>query len=343
MTKIIQSDRSQTVVVAGGAGFIGSNFIRTVIEITQWSVIVIDKLTYAGNLLNLDGLPSDRVRFVVGDVCDKKLVDSIAKNADAIVNFAAESHNDRSLYAAGPFLKTNVEGTFVLIEAARRFHIRYHHVSTDEVYGDLPIETDTSFTLASPYRPSSPYSATKAAADHLVSAWVRSFGVQATTSICVNNYGPYQHIEKFIPRQITNLLTTRRPKLYGTGRNVREWLHVYDHVFGIMKILTSGQIGKSYLLSSGLGLSNIDVLRLILEIMEFPEDYFDCVIDRPGHDRRYALDSTSTKSELNWSPRYSDFRAGLKDTIQWYKENVDWWIENKRNVEEQYARREASS
>lgn len=340
MTTSISRDQPCTVIVAGGAGFIGANFVRNAVATTNWSLVVVDKLTYAGNLANLDSLPSDRVQVISGDICDTDLVNSVAKTADVIVNFAAESHNDRSLHAARSFLETNIEGTFVLLEAARRFGIRFHHVSTDEVYGDLPVDTDEVFTLDSPYRPSSPYSATKAASDHLVSAWTRSFGVQATISNCANNYGPYQHIEKFIPRQITNILIGTRPKLYGEGSNVREWLHVNDHVSGIMKVLESGRIGESYLLSSGVGVSNIEVLRLVLELMNYPSDFFEHVRDRPGHDRRYALDSTSAKIDLNWSPAYRDLRAGLADTIRWYTANTGWWIEGKREVEEQYKRLE---
>ncbi|TSI14093.1 dTDP-glucose 4,6-dehydratase [Brevibacterium aurantiacum] len=338
MTTDIRRDQYHTVIVAGGAGFIGANFVRNVVSTTNWSVVVVDKLTYAGNLANLESLPVERVDVVVGDICDENLVNSVASSADAIVNFAAESHNDRSLHAAKSFLKTNVEGTFVLLEAARRFSIRYHHVSTDEVYGDLPIDTDEAFTLDSPYRPSSPYSATKAASDHLVTAWTRSYGVQATISNCANNYGPYQHVEKFIPRQITNLLIGTRPKLYGAGSNVREWLHVNDHVSGIMRVLEFGRIGSSYLLSSGIGVSNIEVLRLVLELMDHPSDFFDHVRDRPGHDRRYALDSASTRSDLGWSPTYTDLREGLCDTIRWYSENTNWWAAGKRGVEEQYRR-----
>lgn len=338
MTTDIRRDQPHTVIVAGGAGFIGANFVRNVVSTTNWSVVVVDKLTYAGNLANLEGLPGERVDVLVGDIRDENIVNSAARSADLIVNFAAESHNDRSLHAAKSFLKTNVEGTFVLLEAARRFGIRYHHVSTDEVYGDLPIDTDEAFTLDSPYRPSSPYSATKAASDHLVTAWTRSYGVQATISNSANNYGPYQHVEKFIPRQITNLIIGSRPKLYGTGSNVREWLHVNDHVSGIMRVLEFGRIGSSYLFSSGLGVSNIEVLRLVLELMDHPSDFFDQVRDRPGHDRRYALDSASTRSDLGWSPAYTDLRAGLSDAIRWYSENTDWWASGKRDVEEQYRR-----
>ena len=235
------------LIVTGGAGFVGSNFVHYVVTHTDYSVTVLDALTYAGNEANLEGLPEDRVHLVVGDVADREatraLVESLDPETDAVVHFAAESHNDRSLSDPAVFVRSNIVGTFALLEAVREFGVRLHHVSTDEVYGDLPLEVERRFTEESPYRPSSPYSATKASSDLLVRAWTRSFGVRSTISICSNNYGPRQHVEKFIPRQITNLLDGVRPRLFGDGANVRDWIHVDDHSSAVLAILERGRIG----------------------------------------------------------------------------------------------------
>ena len=252
------------------------------------------------------------------------------------VHYAAESHNDNSIDDPAPFLRTNVEGTFRLLQAARKFGVRYHHVSTDEVYGDLALDDPARFTEETPYRPSSPYSSTKAASDHLVRAWHRTFGVRATISNCSNNYGPYQHVEKFIPRQITSILDGRRPKLYGDGRNVRDWIHTDDHSSAVWTILTKGVPGETYLIGADGERSNIDVLRAILTRMGRPADDFDWVRDRPGHDRRYAIDSTKLRRELGWEPERTDFSEGLDQTIAWYTENRAWWEPVKAATEARY-------
>ncbi|WP_330768264.1 dTDP-glucose 4,6-dehydratase [Ligilactobacillus equi] len=325
------------LMVTGGAGFIGANFVRYVIEKhPEVQVTVLDKLTYAGKRENLAGLPSERLQLVVGDIGDENLVDRLVKQTDAVVHFAAESHNDNSLQNPKPFIQTNIVGTAVLLEACRKYDVRYHHVSTDEVYGDLPLDGG-KFTPDSPYRPSSPYSASKAASDMLVRAWVRSFGLRATLSNCSNNYGPYQHIEKFIPRQITNILCGMRPKLYGTGQNVRDWIYVDDHSAAVWQILTAGRIGETYLIGANGEKSNQEVLTAILEIMGQPLDAYDWVRDRPGHDLRYAIDASKLQRELGWQPQYTDFQQGLRATIAWYQEHQDWWEKDKAVVEARYA------
>lgn len=335
------------IIVTGGAGFIGSNFVHYVVNNhPEIHVTVLDKLTYAGNEQNLIGLPKDRVELVVGDISDHDLVDRLVKETDAVVHYAAESHNDNSLRDPFPFVQTNLIGTYTLIEACRKYDVRYHHVSTDEVYGDLPLREDLpghgegegeKFTDKTPYNPSSPYSSTKAGSDLLVKAWVRSFGLKATLSNCSNNYGPYQHIEKFIPRQITNILCGIRPKLYGEGKNVRDWIHTNDHSSAVWTILTKGEIGETYLIGADGEQNNKAVLELILELMGQPKDAYDHVVDRPGHDLRYAIDSTKLNEELGWQPEFVDFRAGLADTIQWYTDNEDWWKSEKEAVEATYA------
>lgn len=327
----------KNILVTGGCGFIGSNFVRHVVEsYPEVHVTVLDKLTYAGNPENIAGLPADRVELVVGDICDAGLLDELVPNHDAIVHYAAESHNDNSIVDPEPFLHTNVEGTFRLLEAARKYRVRFHHVSTDEVYGDLALDDPTRFTEETPYRPSSPYSSTKASSDMLVRAWVRSYGVRATISNCSNNYGPYQHIEKFIPRQITNIIDGVRPKLYGDGRNVRDWIHTEDHSSAVWEILTHGRIGETYLVGANGERSNIDVLRTILVAMGRDPEDFDWVRDRPGHDRRYAIDSSKLCRELGWQPSHTDFSAGLRRTIDWYVSNEDWWRPAKAATEARY-------
>lgn len=329
----------QNIIVTGGAGFIGSNFVHHVIaERPDWHVTVLDKLTYAGNRANLEGLPADRLTFVHGDIADAELVDSLVAKANAVVHYAAESHNDNSLQNPRPFIDTNLIGTYTLLEAVRRHDVRFHHISTDEVYGDLELDDPARFTEHTPYNPSSPYSSTKAGSDLLVRAWVRSFGVRATISNCSNNYGPYQHIEKFIPRQITNVLSGIRPKLYGAGLNVRDWIHTNDHSSAVLKVLEEGRIGETYLIGADGEQNNKTVVELILELMgKDPHDY-DHVNDRPGHDLRYAIDSTKLRTELGWQPKFTDFRTGLADTIAWYTEHESWWAAQKAAVEAQYAK-----
>lgn len=329
------------IIVTGGCGFIGSNFVRYAIEHhPNLHITVLDKLTYAGNPQNIAGLPEDRVDLVVGDICDRKLLKRIVPGHDAIVHYAAESHNDNSIANPEPFLKTNVEGTFALLEAVREFGIRYHHISTDEVYGDLALDDPQRFTEDTPYHPSSPYSSTKAASDLLVRAWVRTYGIKATISNCSNNYGPYQHVEKFIPRQITNIIDGIRPKLYGDGKNVRDWIHTEDHSRAVWDILTKGRIGETYLIGADGEKSNLEVLRAILKAMGKDENDFDWVSDRPGHDRRYAIDSTKLRTELGWKPLRTDFASGLESTIRWYRENEDWWRPAKAATEAKYAQQQ---
>ncbi len=325
---------AMTMLVTGGAGFIGSNFVHMVAQrYPDTRVIVLDALTYAGNADNLKGA-GNQVELVKGSVADAGLVDKLCHEADTIVHFAAESHNDNSLRDPSPFVETNLVGTFTLLEAVRRYDKRFHHISTDEVFGDLAIDDPAKFTETTAYNPSSPYSATKAGSDHLVHAWVRSFGVRATMSNCSNNYGPYQHIEKFIPRQITNLLTGRPAKLYGTGEQVRDWIHVDDHNDAVLAILERGRIGETYNIGANGEHSNKDVIELICELMG---GTYEHVADRPGHDQRYAMDATKLTDELGWKPRYTDLREGLKQTITWYRENEAWWRDAKDAVEQGYA------
>jgi dTDP-glucose 4,6-dehydratase len=325
------------LLVTGGAGFIGSNFVHHVVAHTDHHVTVLDKLTYAGNRASLAGLPDERVAFVEGDIADAALVDGLVSETDAIVHYAAESHNDNSLDDPRPFLDTNIVGTYTLLEAARRHGTRLHHISTDEVYGDLELDDPARFTESTPYNPSSPYSSTKAGSDLLVRAWVRSFGVEATISNCSNNYGPFQHVEKFIPRQITNVLRGIRPKLYGAGANVRDWIHADDHSSAVLTILDKGEIGQTYLIGADGEKNNKDVVELILELMGEPRDAYDHVTDRAGHDLRYAIDSTKLRTELGWAPRFQDFEAGLEQTIAWYRDNEDWWAPAKDQTEAFYA------
>lgn len=327
------------LLVTGGAGFIGANFVhRTLDERPGAQVTVLDALTYAGSRESLNAL-GDRIRLVEGDLTDEPLLESLVADCDAVVHFAAETHVDNSLADPGPFLRSNVLGTYSVLEAVRRHGVRLHHVSTDEVYGDLPLEGSARFTAATPYNPSSPYSATKAAADMLVRAWVKSFGVRATISNCSNNYGPFQHVEKFIPRQITNVLTGRRPKLYGSGANVRDWIHVDDHNSAVWRILEDGTIGSTYLIGADGERDNLSVLRMILRLMDRDPDDFDRVTDRSGHDLRYAIDSGILREELGWAPKHTDFADGLRATIEWYCANEWWWAPLKEQVEARYAER----
>ncbi|PRC45224.1 dTDP-glucose 4,6-dehydratase, partial [Mycobacterium sp. ITM-2017-0098] len=318
--------------------FIGSNFVHHVIDHTDHHVTVLDKLTYAGNRGSLNGLPERRLSFVRGDVADADLVDRLMAATDAVVHFAAESHNDNSLDYPEPFLHSNVIGTFTLLEAVRRHGKRLHHVSTDEVYGDLELDDPARFTESTPYNPSSPYSSTKAGSDLLVRAWTRSFGVAATISNCSNNYGPYQHVEKFIPRQITNILKGIRPKLYGEGHNVRDWIHADDHSSAVLRILEDGRIGETYLIGANGEKDNKTVVELILTMMGQDAGAYDNVTDRTGHDLRYAIDPTKLRNELGWTPRYRDFEHGLGATIDWYRNHQDWWMPAKDATEAFYAR-----
>lgn len=301
---------------------------------------VLDKLTYAGNRANLAGTD---VELVVGDIADAATVDPLIKRADVVVHFAAESHNDNSLRDPSPFIQTNLVGTFTLLEACRRHDTRFHHVSTDEVFGDLEIGADTKFREDTPYAPSSPYSASKAGSDHLVRAWARSFELPVTISNCSNNYGPYQHIEKFIPRQITNILDGRTPKLYGTGEQVRDWIHVDDHNQAVLDILDKGVLGETYNIGADQpDINNREVIEIICELMGYCDadgaPLYEHVADRPGHDQRYAMDATKLRHDLGWQPRYTDLRSGLEQTIEWYRTHEEWWRPAKEAIENKYAK-----
>jgi dTDP-glucose 4,6-dehydratase len=325
------------ILVTGGAGFIGSNFVHYINrERPDWHITVLDALTYAGNTKNLEGLDPSKVEFIKGNICDPDVVDKCISESDSVVHFAAESHNDNSLHEPWPFVNTNIIGTFQILEAVRKHNKRLHHVSTDEVYGDLELDDPKKFTPETPYNPSSPYSSTKAGSDMLVRAWVRSFGVQATISNCSNNYGPYQHVEKFIPRQVTEVLEGRKPKLYGSGENVRDWIHTEDHSSGVLTILEKGKNGETYLIGANGEKNNKEVVELILEILgKSPTDY-EHVSDRPGHDLRYAIDATKLQNDLGWQPKYTNFRDGLANTIEWYKQNEAWWKPQKEATEAKY-------
>jgi dTDP-glucose 4,6-dehydratase len=325
------------VLVTGGAGFIGANFVHwTLGNRTDVEVTVLDALTYAGNRASLAPVEG-QIRFVEGDIADAALVDRLVGEVDVVVHFAAESHNDNSLHDPSPFVTTNILGTYAILEAVRRHGVRLHHISTDEVYGDLELDDPDRFRESTPYNPSSPYSATKAGSDLLVRAWVRSFGVQATISNCSNNYGPYQHVEKFIPRQITNLIDGIRPKLYGKGENVRDWIHVDDHNSAVWAIVDSGRIGETYMIGADGERNNKEVVEQLLEVFGQPSDAYDLVSDRPGHDLRYAIDATKLRTELGWEPRFTTFQDGLANTVAWYRENEAWWRPQKDATEKKYA------
>ena len=327
------------LLVTGGAGFIGANFVHSAVrEHHDDAVTVLDAMTYAGSRESLAPV-SDQIRLVQGNVTDSALVCRLVAESDVVVHFAAETHVDNALADPEPFLRANVVGTFTVLEAVRRHGVRLHHISTDEVYGDLALDHTQRFNESTPYNPSSPYSSTKAAADMLVRAWVRSYGIPATISNCSNNYGPYQHVEKFIPRQITNVLTGRRPKLYGSGVNVRDWIHVDDHNDAVWRILDRGQPGRTYLIGAGGERDNVSVLRTLLQLMGRDPDDFDRVPDRAGHDLRYAIDPSSLYDELSWAPKHTDFEEGLRDTIEWYRANESWWAPLKDPVEARYEKR----
>jgi dTDP-glucose 4,6-dehydratase len=324
------------LLVTGGAGFIGSNFVHYVYnERPDWHITVLDSLTYAGNKKNLEGLDAERYAFIQGDICDESVVDAAVADCDAVVHFAAESHVDNSVHTPWPFVNTNLVGTYHILEAVRKHQKRLHHISTDEVFGDLG-PNDPKFTETTPYNPSSPYSATKAGSDHLVRAWIRSFDIKATISNCSNNYGPYQHIEKFIPRQITEIIEGRKPKLYGNGENIRDWIHAADHSSAILTILEKGMHGETYMVGVDGEKNNKAVVELVLELMSKDPSDYDHVSDRPGHDVRYGIDASKIRSELGWQPTYTDFKEGLKNTIDWYKANEAWWKPQKTKTEAKY-------
>ncbi len=326
------------ILVTGGAGFIGANFVHyTRKHLPEHQITVLDALTYAGKKKNLKSV-WDEIVFKKGSTVDKKLVTHLVKECDVVVHFAAESHNDNSLKNPWPFVETNLIGTFRILEAVRKFDKRLHHISTDEVYGDLELDDPTKFSEETPYNPSSPYSATKAGSDMLVRAWIRSFRIRATISNCSNNYGPYQHVEKFIPRQITEILQRRKPRLYGDGLNVRDWIHVDDHNRAVHAILERGRYGNTYLIGADGELNNRQVIELILLAMGKKPEEYQRVKDRPGHDMRYAIDYSKIRDELGWRPSYPNFFDGLKQTVKWYRENKKWWKPDKKKIEEDYKK-----
>ena len=317
------------ILVTGGAGFIGSNYIYYILkEHPRDEVICLDKLTYAGNLQTLEeALKNPRCRFVRGDITDRAAVKAIfdAHTFDAVVNFAAETHVDRSITDPEVFLRTNIIGTQVLMDECKVRDIRFHQVSTDEVYGDLPLDRpDLLFTEETPLHASSPYSAAKAGADLLVLAYCRTFGLRATVSRCSNNYGPYQFPEKLIPLMISRALSDQNLPVYGKGSNVRDWLHVYDHCTAVDLIVRKGRIGECYNIGGSNERTNLEVVKAILGILDKPESLIAYVADRPGHDLRYAIDSAKLRGELGWKPVYA-FDAGMEETVTWYLENKDWW------------------
>lgn len=333
----------KNILITGGAGFIGSNLVHYINEHRPgWNVIVYDKLTYAGNPKNLKGTKSE---LVVGDVCDKELLYNTCKkyNIDTICHLAAESHNDNSLNDPSPFIDTNIKGTYNVLEVCRDLNLRLHSVSTDEVFGDLALDDPNKFTESTPYNPSSPYSASKASADHLVRAWGRSFGIKYTISNCSNNMGKFQMIEKLIPRQITTGIMNNMPdneykftmKLYGDGLNVRDWIHVDDHNSAIVAILEKGKIGETYLIGANGEKNNKEVIELIAKKFNCQVEY---VRDRAGHDRRYAIDASKLRSELGWEPKHTNFEESLDEIIDWYKTHIDYWIDDKLAIEENYAK-----
>lgn len=332
--------------VTGGAGFIGSNFILYWLnKYPNDTIINYDKLTYAGNLENLSSVQNDpRYTFIQGDICNQKLVDTSTKDVDIIVHFAAESHVDRSIIDASPFIQTNVVGTHVLLESALKNKVsRFHHISTDEVFGALPLNSDTKFTDNTPYDPHSPYSASKAASDHLVRAYGDTYGLQFTLSNCSNNFGPYHFPEKFIPLAITNILEGKKVPVYGDGLYVRDWLYVVDHCEAIDLIIHKGTIGKTYLVGGQTQeIANIDVIKKIIQIMGVDESVIEYVKDRPGHDRRYAIDWSTIHKELGWSPRHT-FESALEETVRWFKQNKDWWQRIKTGQYQDYYKKQYSS
>jgi dTDP-glucose 4,6-dehydratase len=319
------------ILVTGGAGFIGSNFIRFWLKSNPSdSIINLDKLTYAGNIENLEDISGlDNYSFVEGDICDFDLVDKLSKDVDIIVHFAAESHVDKSIEDSSDFIKTNVEGTRVLLDVARKNgNIRFHHVSTDEVFGSLELN-DPKFQENTPYDPRSPYSASKAASDHLVRAYFHTHKLPITISNCSNNYGPYQFPEKLIPLFITNLMEGKKVPVYGKGENIRDWIHVDDHNRGVELIIKNGRIGETYCLGGDNEIKNIDITSSILSLMGKNDDMIEYVKDRLGHDFRYAIDFSKAERELGWRPKIS-FTEGLKSTIDWYRDNKAWWEKLKK-------------
>jgi dTDP-glucose 4,6-dehydratase len=328
------------LLVTGAAGFIGSNFIRYWQEAhPEDEAVILDKLTYAGNRANVEPLPA-HYTFVEGDITDEQAVRQAMAGCDTVVHFAAESHVDRSITDPYVFTRTNVLGTHVLLEAARQLGVsRFHHVSTDEVYGAIPLNQHIKFNEQTPYDPSSAYSASKAGSDHMVRAYSRTYGLPITISNCTNNYGPYMYPEKFIPRSIIRLLNGENVRLYAPGNQVRDWLFVRDHCRAIDLILQRGKTGETYCVGGMTKeITNKEVAETIIKLMDLPEGRLEIITDRPGHDEKYALDWSKINTELGWQPEH-DFESGLRETIDWYKNNEDWWREAAKETEEFYQKK----
>ncbi|CAN5678920.1 dTDP-glucose 4,6-dehydratase [soil metagenome] len=339
----MEKSQIRSVLVTGGAGFIGSNFVRHLAGGPYESIIVLDKLTYAGNPANLDPVIDDpRLRFIQGDICDADVLFDLAREVDAIVNFAAETHVDRSLVSAGEFIQTDVFGVYIILEAVRHLGLqRFVHVSTDEVYGHVP----TGLSVESdPLAPRNPYSASKAGGELMIWSYCESHGTPAIVTRGSNTYGPYQYPEKVLPISITNILLGRPITMYGDGQQVRDWLHVQDHVEGIEYVLHHGQVGEAYNIGGGNERLNVEIAATVLDELDAPRDMLHFVTDRKGHDRRYALDTTKIQ-RLGWQPRFG-LDDGLRDTIRWYRENREWWEpirnsdEYKQYFEQNYGSRE---
>ncbi len=314
------------LLVTGGAGFIGSNYIHYILEnYPNDKIVNLDALTYAGNLENLKSIEDNpNYKFVHGDIMDGVLVNELVKDVDVIVHFAAESHVDRSILDSAAFVRTNINGTLILLEAAKNNgNIRFHHVSTDEVYGSLS-KDDPAFDEKTSYDPRSPYSASKASSDHLVRSYFYTHELPITISNCSNNYGPYQFPEKLIPLFVTNLMDDKKIPVYGTGDNIRDWLHVKDHCIAIDEIVRDGRIGETYCIGGDAEKTNIEITNVILDAMDKDEDTIEYVEDRKGHDKRYAINFDKMKKEFNWSPSVT-FEQGISDTIKWYQDNEQWW------------------
>lgn len=311
------------ILVTGGAGFIGSNFVtRTIDKKPHVEITVLDALTYAGSKSNLDGV-KDQIRFVHGDIRDASLVDELVKGSDLVVHFAAESHNDNSLKNPSLFFETNVMGTLNIASSCAAYEVRLHHISTDEVFGDLPLDSPETFNLQTPYNPSSPYSASKAAGDHLIRSWVRSFGLQATISNCSNNYGPHQHWEKLIPNTIRSMLAHGKAPVYGSGLNVRDWIHVDDHTDGVWLAIERGTIGSTYLFGARDRKTNLSIVNAIREILRLPETAIEFVADRAGHDLKYAVDPSYSEAKLGWSAKNTSIIEFLPGLVLWYQNAVN--------------------